>query len=175
METKQQREFMEEKHLSFNFAKCHYVDPVGTSGGLALWWMNGLSITIIESTKKYIHVFISYGAGFYCTFVYAPSTQLERREFWPLLNDLQGINQLWIQMGDFNSVAFSHEKRGGIIPSATSLQPFRTMIEEHGLLDKGFSGSPFTWTNRQQRQDHIRSRLDIVLVNTHWNTQYDNV
>ncbi|CAN0855442.1 LINE-1 retrotransposable element ORF2 protein [Linum grandiflorum] len=175
METKQQFEFMEEKRLSFNFANFHYVHPIGTSGGLALWWKNGINLSVLHSTNNYIHVFIQYNAGFYCSFVYAPSVPAIRREFWNCFRNLQGIDQPWMLAGDFNAVAFTYEKEGGNIPSAASLQPFRSMISEHSLMDQGFSGNPFTWTNRKQRDELVKCRLDRVMANTQWTTQFDNI
>lgn len=46
---------------------------------------------------------------------------------------------------------------------STSLQPF---MNQHGLVDLGFSGPKFTQTNKRQGNRHIRERLDKGIANS---------
>lgn len=45
-------------------------------------------------------------------------------------------------------------------------------MSECGLIDIGFSGHPFTWTNRRYGKDFICVRLDRALANLEWNNQF---
>lgn len=40
------------------------------------------------------------------------------------------------------------------------MRDFKHRIEECGLIDLGFVGHPFTWTNKQAGGDNIKKRLD---------------
>ncbi|XP_054820613.1 uncharacterized protein LOC129319527 [Prosopis cineraria] len=46
METKQNRSYLERISRRCGFDEYWYVDPVGRSGGLALWWCEGIFIDI---------------------------------------------------------------------------------------------------------------------------------
>ncbi|CAN1279062.1 hypothetical protein LINPERPRIM_LOCUS16870 [Linum perenne] len=51
--------------------------------------------------------------------------------------------------------------------------PFRSFINNSGLVDLGFQGNLFTWTNYKDGDEAIRSRLDRGLANTLWRTEFD--
>lgn len=41
-----------------------------------------------------------------------------------------------------------------------------------GLMDIGFNGHPFTWTNKRFGKAFICERLDRALANLEWNNQF---
>lgn len=60
-------------------------------------------------------------------------------------------------LGDFNSIAADHERKGGAPNFAIrSMRNFCSMIQECNLLDAGFQGSKFTWKSGRLQQ---RGRL----------------
>ncbi|CAN0907190.1 Transposon TX1 uncharacterized 149 kDa protein [Linum grandiflorum] len=174
METKNTNQTMETKRLSLNFPHAFYVDPVGTAGGLALWWKEEATINIISYASNFVHVECNLGTPFHCTFVHAPNNPTERRVFWEAISALHRQNVPWVIMGDFNAIAFTYEKLGGTETSARDLEPFRNLIADNHLLDLGFQGSPYTWTNCQEGHNRIQSRLDRVLANSEWQNLYPN-
>ena len=46
METKQQEKYMESKRRLMMFEEAWYVNPVGKSGGLALWWKEEVGVVV---------------------------------------------------------------------------------------------------------------------------------
>ena len=42
------------------------------------------------------------------------------------------------------------------------------MIDNAGLIDLGFDGNPFTWTNKRAGLANIQERLDRGMVNAAW-------
>ena len=38
-----------------------YVDPEGTSGGLALWWLESVELEVIMAEKNFIHLKVVSG------------------------------------------------------------------------------------------------------------------
>ncbi|XP_060210414.1 uncharacterized protein LOC132637321 [Lycium barbarum] len=46
---------------------------------------------------------------------------------------------------------------------------FISCLDDCGLVDAGYSGNTFTWTNGRKRGNMICKRLDRVLYNEEWN------
>ncbi|CAN0916941.1 hypothetical protein LINGRAHAP2_LOCUS29995 [Linum grandiflorum] len=174
METKNQKDFMEWKRMKLNFANGVLVDPINTAGGLALRWIADLNINVIRSSSSYFHVFINYGSGFFCTFIYAPTTAADRRQLWNEINSFgPGGDELWLVIGDLNVVLYDHEKSGGNPVAYDSAAPLRSFIFNNALSDLGFVGNPFTWSNKKQQPDLIKERNDRGLVTVGWRTAFD--
>lgn len=153
------------------------VDPVGLSGGLALWWQDDVKLKVLESSKHFIHVFIEGGfgehKGFY-TFVYGAPRRQDRQEVWIKLSNLfHDPNAPWCCIGDFNEIRSNSEKEGGRVRSLRSFDDFENFIDEANLIDLGYKGPKFTWSNRQMDGDHIKERLDRALGNLTWRELYD--
>jgi hypothetical protein len=71
-------------------------------------------------------------------------------------------------IGDFNHVLDQSEKlRGGPVASSSHC-PFKHFIDHHGLLDLGFVGNPFTWSNNRKGLETIKERLDKGLASIDW-------
>jgi hypothetical protein len=45
------------------------------------------------------------------------------------------------------------------------MELFRDCLDECNLVDLGFSGPKYTWSNRQDAQCNIRVRLDRAVAN----------
>ncbi|CAN0871423.1 hypothetical protein LINGRAHAP2_LOCUS9837 [Linum grandiflorum] len=172
METKNQRDYMERQRLSLDFANSWYIDPIGTAGGLALWWKFGLDIDILSFSSSFMHVFVNIEGGFHCSFVHAPNGPSERTACWEDVSNLHPYDSPWIVMGDLNAIAFSYEKSGGNPVQVSSMAPFNHFINRNNLWDLGYKGTPFTWSNRQAAATRIRCRLDRALANTQWRASF---
>ncbi|KAL0304188.1 UNVERIFIED_CONTAM: putative ribonuclease H protein [Sesamum radiatum] len=69
----------------------------------------------------------------------------------------------WFIGGDFNTVVSVSERSNGVYPAHHSIEEFSEAIFDGGLIDLGFEGSPFTWTDHRLWQ-----RLDRVLFSSEW-------
>ncbi|KAK4253957.1 hypothetical protein QN277_009399 [Acacia crassicarpa] len=70
------------------FSKDLYVEPEGLAGGLALWWGDNISVTILCKSKNVIHVVLesaSLKVPVFASFVYRPPKEGERRRVWDTL------------------------------------------------------------------------------------------
>ncbi|KAK4285869.1 hypothetical protein QN277_002504 [Acacia crassicarpa] len=68
-----------------------YVEPLGLSGGLAVWWKENISLTVLFKSKNIIHVEIastSLKIPKFVTFVYGPLKERDRWIVWDLLRSL---------------------------------------------------------------------------------------
>ena len=130
------------------------VDPVGFSGGIWLLWNEGLSfsVEIITCSEHIIHALIkvhSPSLSFLFTAVYAPPQFNKCKPFWDYLQNLTvNISLPWLLLGDFNDMISEEEKLGGLLVNRTRMMAFRNCLENCGLMDLGFYGPCFTWTNK---------------------------
>ncbi|EPS59688.1 hypothetical protein M569_15116, partial [Genlisea aurea] len=74
----------------------------------------------------------------------------------------------WLVAGDFNEVLYSSEMDSRLNRSPNQMSLFRAALDLCGLLDLGFSGSPFTWSNRRLLPDTVRARLDRAVATESW-------
>jgi hypothetical protein len=56
---------------------------------------------------------------------------------------------MWLVMGDFNEIMSSDEKQGKLLRCPTQMAEFREALNDCLLLDLGFQGYEFTWTNNR--------------------------
>ena len=60
------------------------------------------------------------------------------------------------------------EKIGGRPISSSSNCPFKRFIDHFGMIDVGFAGNPFTWSNNRISLENIKERLDRGLAYPSW-------
>lgn len=79
-----------------------------------------------------------------------------------------GDQHNWLLFGDFNMVLNSSEKEGGnsIDLNITSL--FQNTINNWNLIDLGYYGQKYTWSNKKTTNSHIKERLDRFFVSSGW-------
>jgi hypothetical protein len=89
--------------------------------------------------------------------------------FWEtLLHEGSGYNGPWMCIGDFNMIMSQSDKFGGRPYACSSNDAFHCFMNSLGMIDLGFSGNPFTWSNKR-RDDHlIKERLDRGITNPKW-------
>ncbi|EPS59531.1 hypothetical protein M569_15275, partial [Genlisea aurea] len=74
----------------------------------------------------------------------------------------------WLVVGDFNEVLKQEEHCSSILRSLSSMMKFKEALDDCELLDLGFSGNPFTWTNNRIHPHTVRARLDRFVANGQW-------
>ncbi|EOY17304.1 Uncharacterized protein TCM_036457 [Theobroma cacao] len=57
------------------------------------------------------------------------------------------IHALWLVGGDFNIILKREERLYGAMPHSGSMEDFVATLVDYGLVDGGFEGNPYTWTN----------------------------
>lgn len=53
-------------------------------------------------------------------------------------------------MGDYNEIARMTEKEGGRPKQQRMMDAFNAMMQDTQLVDLGFKGQPFTWSNNRE-------------------------
>ncbi|CAN1218975.1 Transposon TX1 uncharacterized 149 kDa protein [Linum perenne] len=141
---------------------------------MALWWVADLPISVVASSDYYVHISINVGSVYYVTFLHAPNDVSERSELWETLSRLNPDPDVpWLLLGDFNAVIAPHEKQGKHPPRNDSTNAFKDFITNNHLLDMGYRGNMFTWSNNQEGEDNVKVRLDRGLCSVAWRTLFD--
>jgi hypothetical protein len=149
-ETKKRAKEMDKLKWSLGFSNGVVVDCCGRSGGLALWWRQGVDIAVRPWCQYYIDAKVMVqGKTWRFMGVYGePRTDL-RAKTWEALRYLKAQDDLpWLCVGDFNEILVQHEHQGGNLRSQAQMTAFRDCLEHYELTDLGYKGYDFTWNNR---------------------------
>lgn len=96
--------------------------------------------------------------------VYASPTAFVREDSWTYLSNLSNcISVPWVLVGDFNQVLDDVDKREGLQSRSSKAQKLWDVWDTYGMIDLGFQGPIFTWTNSQSGRRKIMERLACVL------------
>ncbi|KAL0383083.1 UNVERIFIED_CONTAM: hypothetical protein Scaly_0595600 [Sesamum calycinum] len=74
-----------------------------------------------------------------------------------------------VGMGDFNVILHPNENQGGDMRRMGPIDDFNDMMIDTGLMDVGFEGDPFTWTNKR-----VWKILDRVLYSKELTDTYNS-
>lgn len=95
---------------------------------------------------------------------------------WDRIRGLaNGRTRLWMCVGDYNEIARATEKEGGRPKQQRVMDAFNSMMQYTGLVDMGFCGTPYTWTNKREGDQRISERLDRAIANSAFIGQYPNL
>ncbi|KAL0445552.1 UNVERIFIED_CONTAM: hypothetical protein Slati_1683100 [Sesamum latifolium] len=100
---------------------------------------------------------------------YGPPDAAKRKESWELLHSLskQSVRP-WLCSGDYNEILTQAEKQGQLARPEWQMEGFRGCLEECQLVDMGFEGDKFTWSNHREHPHTVRARLDRACCTTNW-------
>nr|XP_023874857.1 uncharacterized protein LOC111987377 [Quercus suber] len=157
----------------FPFDGAIHTETIGYSGGLwVLWNSNKVEDTQMANTEQEIHVSIKVrGSDFSWIFsaVYASPRLEERTISWNNLATVAESHNLpWVIAGDFNELLNSDDKFGGREISINRSLMFKECLVKCNMIDLGFLGPRFPWSNRREVDALIQERIDRVFVNPEW-------
>lgn len=149
METKLDREWMENIRDQCGFKHGIIVPSIHRSGGLVLFWKDDIKVNLLKYSLSNIDVKVFGGersGWWHLTGFYGNPVTAKRMESWSLLKHLSGLSQLpWLMIGDFNEIKNLSKKEGGASRPAQLMQRFVDTVNWCGLRDLGFIGPKFTW------------------------------
>lgn len=74
----------------------------------------------------------------------------------------------WVVIWDINSVISQSDKIGGRSVTSSSSGGLNRIIADHGLIDLGFKGHPYTWNNGRVGGANIQAQQDHGFANDVW-------
>ncbi|KAJ1420313.1 Zinc knuckle CX2CX4HX4C [Sesbania bispinosa] len=123
------------------------------AGGLAVIWKNSLDVNIISYCENHITMkinLIAEGISFLLSGIYGFPENSNKERTWQLMNSLKPESRTpWLCMRDFNEVLCMEDKAGGNPVDIQNMLAFKTTLVECELLDLGFVGYRYTWSNGQ--------------------------
>ncbi|KAL6228479.1 hypothetical protein ACLB2K_002429 [Fragaria x ananassa] len=136
--------------LQIGYLNCEAVACEGQSGGLALFWEDGLDVRLLSKGRYHIDVEIhavdGSGMNWRLTGFYGHPSAADREVSQALLRDLGDVSSLpWIVVGDFNEIVHNGEKDGGVSRNESQMRRFQSALDDTALLDLGYFGALFTW------------------------------
>lgn len=79
----------------------------------------------------------------------------------------------WLTFGDYNEIITTKEKFGGKKHSSKRMHDFNCLLNDCNLLDLGFNGPKYTWSNYRKSNLNLE-RLDRFLANPSWIAHFPN-
>jgi len=155
------------------FKNCLSEDCNGTgrerAGGLSLMWMEHVQFSISSYSLNHIHGECEdeeTGEPWKLSCMYVFPEEQHKKKTWQLINSLarQGTGR-WICCGDLNDILDSQEKKGGNVRSQMQVSYGRQIVVDWNLIDLGFEGYDFTWSNGREEEENIQCRIDKALAN----------
>jgi len=122
----------------------------------SIWMLWNVStscqVEILTHSEHSIHALVKVASpslSFLLTAVYASPNFHKRQLFLDYLQNLATLVDLpWVLMGNFNDMLSEVQKIGGLPLNRNRLNAFRNCLDNCGLMDLGFQGPRFTWTNK---------------------------
>jgi hypothetical protein len=151
--------------LGFWHGVC--VEAKGKGGGLALWWRDGIDVSVHSWCQYFIDAKITSEAGSWrFTGIYGePRTELTEKT-WEAIRYLYAQDDLpWLCCGDFNEILQQTEQMEQNQRSENQMEKFRSCLTDCRLVDLGYSGYPFTWDNKREGLANVQARLDRATAN----------
>ncbi|XP_074305083.1 uncharacterized protein LOC141640020 [Silene latifolia] len=112
-------------------------------------------------------------SDFQLSAVYGSNDASERLYLWNSLNQIC-TTKPWIVLGDFNVIRSPEEKLSSNPPILQDMLAFNSCLASCSLDDISSSGTDLTWTNKQDQQTRVWSKLDRVLINSSWATSFSS-
>ncbi|KAL5843397.1 hypothetical protein ACOSQ4_009355 [Xanthoceras sorbifolium] len=78
----------------------------------------------------------------------------------------------WLCGGDFNEITSDSEKQEGLPRPSNLLYNFCEALDDCQLMDVGYNGCQFTWSNGRTGSQFIQERLDWCVSSLAWSTLF---
>ena len=132
-----------------------------------MFWKNTIKIEVVSSLLNHIDAVVgaSTDEKWRLTGIYGFVDPAKEGDTWSLLRQLLSCpSMLWLCVGDFNEILWSHEKCGLGPRSENQMKAFRNMLDEARLKDLGFVWKKFTWKGHRP-SGLVLERLDRAVEN----------
>ncbi|XP_022015004.1 uncharacterized protein LOC110914522 [Helianthus annuus] len=137
-------------------------------------------VMVLSQTDQVIHLQLFFKKDnkiAFCSVIYAANYYVTRRELWHHLSMHKIFvgNNPWFLMGDFNSALNLEDKSVGASSVSLSMKEFQACVDDIEMFDINRSGLHFTWSQKPNKGIGLLKKIDRVLGNTHFITNFPNV
>ncbi|XP_074305112.1 uncharacterized protein LOC141640050 [Silene latifolia] len=152
-------------HVVCNYSS-HYNDRIWL-----IWNPVTIAVTTLIVHDQFIHCSIVHHATshkFHLTLVYGNNDPQIRLDLWSALSSIKNTVTDWLVLADLNVVRDVSERVSLSPPDLADILDFNECILKFQLDDINGSGCDFTWTNKQDDSTRVWSKLDRVVANSSW-------
>ncbi|XP_010684441.1 uncharacterized protein LOC104899000 [Beta vulgaris subsp. vulgaris] len=103
--------------------------------------------------------------------VYCSNDLAERMVMWEDLKRLKIRNEPWVICGDFNNVVNFNERVGSNV-TLHEVEGIRRCLWDYEVQDMVSVGPFYTWSNKQEGEERVYSKIDRVFVNEGWMMEF---
>lgn len=119
-----------------------------------------MEVTQLANTEQEIHMLVKVrtsNLSWFLIAIYASPRHVERQVLWSNLMKVAELHNMpWVMAGDFNEPLVEDDKFGGREISVNRSLLFKECLDKYSMIDIGFLGPRFTWTNKREIQALIR-------------------
>lgn len=134
--------------LKLGFNEFEVREANGFSGGIWMLWNNTkVQITVVDTSFQSISVKVCCTGvqDWLLSGIYASPCNVSRSGLWSYLDNVAARFCLpWMLVGDFNELLSFSDKIGGARCRFGGMQDW---VSRNGLIDMGYQGAAYTWTN----------------------------
>ena len=128
-----------------------------------------MDVFVLSSTKQEIHATIkecSNNLSWLLSSIYASPRLVERRILWSNRAKVAQLHTLpWLLLGDFNEILSGEDKFGGRNINLNRALDFKGYLDASNILDLGFFGLKYTWSNQRKISNLILEMIDRCFAN----------
>lgn len=164
--------------LGFKNVCCSNV--VGFHGGIKILWNDrDTTLDILSVTDQAIHVFVQVcssnpNSHWILSAIYASPVQQTNFNLWDDLANFATSHSLpWLLTVDFKDILSHNESLSSTLPSHKCIEAFNNLLNNCNLMDLGFSGPKFMWSNKRNN-GLVMKRLDRALSNPQWKVLFED-
>ncbi|XP_020693255.1 uncharacterized protein LOC110107353 [Dendrobium catenatum] len=143
---------------------------IGNAGGILVLWKNAfISFHSFFKTNQCImgKVCGVNGLSLEVAVVYANKDRYIRNQVWEDISKTHNMDAPLLVGGDFNCIMSQEDKKGGkAFHFSGAAGDMGNFMAANGLVDPGFLGPAYTWTNNKDARSRIFSRLDHFLISS---------
>lgn len=152
------------------FDRAIYANTIGLLGGLwVLWDTAQVEVSKLSPIEQEIHDAVTpsyFNNSWLLSAVYASPRYAEQRLLWENLEPVANLHSLpWMIAGDFNEVLIGEDKFIGRPVNVSRALHFQECLDACRMINIGFSGTRFTWSNHRPLAHLVQERINRVFVN----------
>ena len=136
-------------------------------------WTDDMDVNIVSSSHYYVLASVvqkSSNIIFNLVCMYGDPHYQHTDSIWQDVTSfvMQNQDRPTLCMGDLNNIMHPNEKWGPGPPCLSRIDIFCALVKQCGLIDLGYSGPAYTWTNKCFTTNPTFERLDRCLANADW-------
>ncbi|XP_062086054.1 uncharacterized protein LOC133792153 [Humulus lupulus] len=164
---------MENKFRNWDY----FSSPVIEGRILIIWRKVFVKVSVLEENAQFVHCLVKmagHKSSFNITFVYGRNTLEERKTLWNGLSQIVCPATPWLVLGDFNDIFTARGRNGGNSVSSTEMVYSSQWLSLSNLEALKSMGSFYTWTNNQDGEARIYSKINHAFINEEWLDGFPN-